>query len=185
MRVTTDGKTQEEIDLHHHPMGTLPFIAVDLLPNPGTQRPGHALCHDIESLFWVLLWTTLTFSGMSQPTEWMIQALKHLNNSNAVTVRHSKQFLLMEPDLIRIEGKYAGATVLLQAYAKICKSSSFTTFEAVNEIFQDFKHGRLDPTKEGHKPERLDSPTLGPSQRKRGAENPRDDSPDSKRYKGG
>jgi hypothetical protein len=38
--------------------GTKPFMAIDLLqPDP----PVHMYCHDLESMFYVLIWTTSHF----------------------------------------------------------------------------------------------------------------------------
>ncbi|KAG8980760.1 hypothetical protein FRB94_009794 [Tulasnella sp. JGI-2019a] len=184
MRVTKDGKANEGSDVHHHLTGTLPFIAADLLPRPGKQRPNHAVGHDIESLFWVLLWTCLMFSGVSQPTEWMFDALDSLNDADPVTVGKNKRDILDEPELIRVKGKYEGATALLQAYAKLCKSPETRTFDDVHKLFNDFKNGRLGLFEDGPQTEPPKSSTLGPSQRKRGFEDEFDNAPRSKRSRG-
>ncbi|KAG9031296.1 hypothetical protein FRB95_002869 [Tulasnella sp. JGI-2019a] len=176
MRVTEDGKAHERSDVHHHPRGTLPFIAASLLPEDCDPRPAHAIRHDIESLFWVLLWTCLAFSEMAQPTRSMANILHNLNGANAPTVGSKKVVLLLNPHFIRIEGKYHGATAFLQAFARLCQFPKTGTFDAVAKIFDDFKHNRLDP------PE--DMPELGLpgwNQLKHTLGNRRDDGPQSKR----
>jgi hypothetical protein len=46
----------------HHPTGTPPFMAMDLL-NPLTPKatPPHAFRHELESLFYILLWAALHY----------------------------------------------------------------------------------------------------------------------------
>ncbi|KAG8998497.1 hypothetical protein FRB93_013729 [Tulasnella sp. JGI-2019a] len=185
MRVTENGKAQEGSDVHHHLTGTLKFIAASLLPEDGDPRPAHAVGHNIESLFWVLLWTCLAFSEMAQPTRWMTNTLNNLNGADAATVGSKKWVLLLNPHFIRIEGKYYGATAFLQAFANLCQFPKTRTFDAVTKIFDDFKHDRLDPPEDMAELEQPSSPTPGSSQLKRTLEDKCEDGPRSKRSKGG
>ncbi|KAG8979742.1 hypothetical protein FRB93_009882 [Tulasnella sp. JGI-2019a] len=148
IRLSEDGITGKGGYVYHRLTGTLPFIAVDLLSDPGSQSPSHAICHDIESLFWVLLWTCLAFSG-EDLTAWMAEAISGLNSADIETVQTHKILILSEPDCICIEGKYEGATTFLQDYARLCSSPETRDFDAANKIFVDFKDGRSDPTKDG------------------------------------
>ncbi|KAG9027091.1 hypothetical protein FRB95_008139 [Tulasnella sp. JGI-2019a] len=167
MKFSKDGVAGKDSDVHHHLTGTLPFIAVDLLPRLGLPSPGHAVCHDIESLFWVLLWTSLTFSGIHL-TPWMAEALSGLNGADVDTVHTRKILIMSEPDCIRIGGRYEGATAFLQAYARSCKSPETRTFDVVNKIFVHFKNRRPHLPKDEPQAESPESPAMGPSQRKRG-----------------
>ncbi|KAG9021930.1 hypothetical protein FRB95_001135 [Tulasnella sp. JGI-2019a] len=185
MWIGKDGKAQGGSDVHHHLTGTLPFIAASLLPEDCDPRPPHAVGHDIESLFWVLLWTCLTFSGMAQPTCWMVNTLDNLNGADPATVGSKKSTLLLSPHLIHIEGKYHAATAFLQAFARLCQSPKTRTFDAATKIFDDFKHNRLDPPEGVPELEQPGSPTTGPSQLKRTLDDQCDDGPRSKRSRGG
>ncbi|KAJ7062916.1 hypothetical protein C8F01DRAFT_1251715 [Mycena amicta] len=46
--------------------GTLPFMALEFLRNPATQ-PVHGPHHDLESIFWVLLWGIVRYTDHDHP----------------------------------------------------------------------------------------------------------------------
>lgn len=120
--------------------GTLPFIATDLLQI--YNRPAHNLSHDIESVFLVLLWTCLNYSGLDDEDPWMTDTLRGLNSSNPGRVCDAKFFILIKPHRIVVQGRYSHATHFLRAYAELCHQKT-ATYEAVNELFNKFREGGL------------------------------------------
>ncbi|KAG8845455.1 hypothetical protein FRB96_002511 [Tulasnella sp. 330] len=149
-RITKNRQSVVDGDVHHHLTGTLPFIAYDLLEESDElDRPPHQLRHDIESLFWVLLWTCLVHSKCRNNPAWVIRTLEGLNSSKASEVSARKSTILSNPNKIVLPGRYSHATPFLRKYAGLCNNGG-ATYAAVNQLFLDFKGGKLpvweDPT---------------------------------------
>ncbi|KAG8998321.1 hypothetical protein FRB93_013796 [Tulasnella sp. JGI-2019a] len=141
MRIPKGGQAQEGSELHHHLTGTLPFIAVTLLRTRNRNpRPAHEVGHDIESLFWVLLWICLTYSGDTNPDLWVTDTLKNLNHAETSVVADKKALILADPTEIVIPGKYSHATLFLRAYAELCRTGQ-SAYGPVNDLFNKFKAG--------------------------------------------
>ncbi|KAG8998305.1 hypothetical protein FRB94_005214 [Tulasnella sp. JGI-2019a] len=141
MRIPKDGQAEEGSEPHHHLTGTLPFIAVALLrPRNRNARPAHEVGHDIESLFWVLLWICLTYSDDPNPDPWVTAALKGLNHADTSVVASTKVAILASPTDIIILGKYSHATLFLREYAELCRMTQ-PIYGPVNDLFNKFKAG--------------------------------------------
>ncbi|KAG8928179.1 hypothetical protein FRC01_006355 [Tulasnella sp. 417] len=86
----------------HHPItGTLPFMAHELLQDPAIN---HALHHDVESVFWVLLYVCASAEGASVQFR---EDLMTLFDSNIPTVKLTKSSFLNDPaQLKNIGGKF-------------------------------------------------------------------------------
>ncbi|KAG8998494.1 hypothetical protein FRB94_000590 [Tulasnella sp. JGI-2019a] len=128
----SEGAVCRECDLDRHPMGTVAFTAADPLPGADLWIPRHAPDYDIESLFWVLLWTCVTLSGLDKPTTWMDHALSSLNADavpetvgedravRLIMVGKSKEVILAKWHIIHIGGKFHSVTPFLQEFAWLC-----------------------------------------------------------------
>ncbi|KAG8986843.1 hypothetical protein FRB95_003178 [Tulasnella sp. JGI-2019a] len=124
---------------HHHLTGTLPFIATDLL---GEYRPDHQWCHDIESLFWVLLWTCLKSSHADDKrAQRMLAALE--THDSGILESH-KIATLSKFRLIEVSGPFSKATVFLRHFAKLCHEKDRRDFVSVNALFEAFNANTLE-----------------------------------------
>ncbi|KIO15954.1 hypothetical protein M407DRAFT_34416 [Tulasnella calospora MUT 4182] len=87
----------------HHPLtGTLPFVAHELLQDPPINH--HALHHDVESVFWVLLYVCARADGASRRFR---ENLLTLFDPNITAVKHTKGNCLNDPaQLKNIGGKF-------------------------------------------------------------------------------
>lgn len=103
--------------------GTLPFIAYDLVYQLETGvRPGaaieHELHHDVESVFWVLVYFCMKYHGNVRPT--LVQtALERLCSPDVNVVRGRKvDILLNYPDrLLDIGGDFGELGSFLKEFA--------------------------------------------------------------------
>ncbi|KAG9001834.1 hypothetical protein FRB94_004486 [Tulasnella sp. JGI-2019a] len=141
MRIARENQAQEGSEPHHHLTGTLPFIALALLQSIDEDpRPTHEVGHDMESLFWVLLWTCLTYSDDTNPRKWVTDTLAALNSSRTTEVANAKVAILAKPAKIIIPGKFSHATLFLRKYAELCQTGQIE-YGPVNDLFDKFKAG--------------------------------------------
>ncbi|KAG8913539.1 hypothetical protein FRC00_002183 [Tulasnella sp. 408] len=91
---TSDGRAPRP---HHHITGTLPFIAFNLLQqhidSPNIATIEHALHHDVESVFWVLMYFCL-FQAQGSGTGLMSAALVGLTSPVVAFVSSTKSDIL-------------------------------------------------------------------------------------------
>ncbi|KAG9037931.1 hypothetical protein FS837_001345 [Tulasnella sp. UAMH 9824] len=82
---------------HHHITGTLPFIALDLIQQhidtPNTTSIEHAVHHDVESVFWVLMYFCL-FQAQGSGSGLMTAALDGLTSPVVAFVVSAKETIL-------------------------------------------------------------------------------------------
>lgn len=103
--------------------GTLPFIAYDLLAHASDPKAcEHALHHDIESIFWVLLFVGLSQSG-EKPSEKPSPAstmLDALSSDDVGQVKNQKlACLTREKDLLlEVSGTFWHLQAFLHQFAK-------------------------------------------------------------------
>src|ERR1700683_2080547 len=73
-------------------MGTKPFMAIDLLqPDP----PVHVYRHDLESMFYVLVWITSRFHNGEEIADSPLREWADEDGTTLVDKKHS--FILSEP----------------------------------------------------------------------------------------
>lgn len=165
--------------------GTLPYMATDLLRTLGLpDRPMHSICHDIESLFWVLFYVCIKaevadpVSGFPRHPDFVVDPvlqtyLKWMENPSAVDVGSHKATILEDavnrPFVFRL--RFNGAQRFLRQYALLCRGKSGRTFEVVEKLFKMWNDRELD----GDDPATAE-PDLG-SKRRPADESPRDDNP--------
>jgi hypothetical protein len=86
--------------------GTKPFIAIDLLqPDP----PVHVYRHDLESMFYVLVWITSRFHGGEEIADAPLREWEDQGGATLVDKKHS--FILSEPPLPTLEFDLLGRWV--------------------------------------------------------------------------
>lgn len=73
---------------------------------------------------------------------WAEDVLDGLNDANPNTVAGRKFSILFTAAKIVISGRYSHATPFLREYGQLCYKKK-ATYETVNQLFLDFKEGRL------------------------------------------
>lgn len=120
-------------------------MATDLLDQDDAEKIAHDICHDLESLFWVLFWICLREEAKKNPSGKFKEMLDELEAPQSVRIIHVKTWVLntMTRHPFRFEGKFKEAARFLRQYALICASKDKRTFGEVDELFQKFKSGEL------------------------------------------
>jgi hypothetical protein len=127
--------------------GTKPFMAIDLLrPDP----PVHMYRHDLESLFYVLVWTTSRFHNGD---EIALPPLQELADNDGVTVTEKKSFFVMmsEPLLTPQFSSFGRWVVFMQTMfrdgfysrMKYLAEISLAGLESSSSYFEDETLGGL------------------------------------------
>ncbi|KAG8915108.1 hypothetical protein FRC01_003786 [Tulasnella sp. 417] len=106
---------------HHHITGTLPFIALDLIDQledaSDTEFIEHALRHDVESVFWVLVYLCHVQAG-PLGTKRMLASLGGLTSNDIHGVSCQKFVILHDhKHLPTIRGKFSKLRGFLEAFA--------------------------------------------------------------------
>lgn len=96
--------------------GTLPFIPLDLLRNPTIT---HRVDHDLESLFWTLLYACVKYSD--EPS-WAAPVLRQLEMPDLSLLMPIKSAILAYPQAPQylLQGKFAPLQTFLTDYAELC-----------------------------------------------------------------
>ena len=81
-------------------MGTLPFMAVDMLKE--TPDVVHSLRHDLESVFWVALWCLVKYPRSENVADENArrEALLDWEKGGLSAIRHSKKALIINANVI-------------------------------------------------------------------------------------
>lgn len=124
-------------------------MARDMLPEDRwTKQPAHTFSHDIESLFWVILWLCLKCEP--EPS-WAADSFQELLKNDPTAVRNKKTTLLAKCKSrgpgYPLCGKYSGGRRLLEEFARLLLRDEMAEeelYEAVDKLFDDFKAGKLD-----------------------------------------
>ncbi|KIO22024.1 hypothetical protein M407DRAFT_20742 [Tulasnella calospora MUT 4182] len=105
---------------HHHLTGTLPFIAHDLVAARNSIAPvRHELRHDIESVYWVLLYLALREESSDHAKD----ALKSLLSTEVHVVKSEKRAFLsgvLDPEdnsSLKLIGRFKDLTQFLVRFA--------------------------------------------------------------------
>lgn len=79
-----------------HRIGTLPFMALDILENPTATT--HYLRHDLESVFWVALWCLVKLPDTNDPKEKTRRkyALMDWESGTLASICKTKLFLIFD-----------------------------------------------------------------------------------------
>ncbi|KAG9039163.1 hypothetical protein FS837_001055 [Tulasnella sp. UAMH 9824] len=107
---------------HHHITGTLPFIAWELIQQPQNTSNAsyieHGLHHDVESIFWVLVYLCHFRAGKWR-TEDMAITLERLNDPRTDVVASKKENILgmSRHTLTQIAGQFYKLRDFLKAFA--------------------------------------------------------------------
>ncbi|KAG8931471.1 hypothetical protein FRC01_001251 [Tulasnella sp. 417] len=114
---------------HHHITGTLPFIALSLIQKlqgvADASFVEHALHHDVESVFWVLVYLCHERAGI-EATEIMKSTLKALNSADIYTVSTAKSDIINRVKALRgIVGPFWELREFLQHFADYCRMCSW------------------------------------------------------------
>jgi Fungal protein kinase len=121
--------------------GTKPFMAIDLLrPDP----PVHIYRHDLESMFYVLIWTTSRFHNGD---EIALPPLQEWANNDGVTDEGEKLFVMMsEPPLLTPQFNSFGRWIVsmqtmfrdgFYSRTKYLAELSLTSLESSSSYFED------------------------------------------------
>jgi len=122
--------------------GTKPFMAIDLLrPDP----PVHMYRHDLESMFYVLIWTTSRFHNGD---EIALPPLQEWADNDGVTVTKEKSFFVMmsEPPLLTPQFNSFGRWIVsmqtmfrdgFYSRTKYLVELSLTSLESSSSYFED------------------------------------------------
>ncbi|KIO32811.1 hypothetical protein M407DRAFT_18276 [Tulasnella calospora MUT 4182] len=131
---------------HHHITGTLPFIALSLIRKlqglPNTRFIEHALHHDVESVFWVLVYFCHD-RAKTVATKLMTATLRALNNPNIDQVASVKAEIISDTDILsNISGPFEELRDFLQDYAdhhQTCKRKK-KTIDATKVLEMAIEH---------------------------------------------
>ncbi|KAG8909157.1 hypothetical protein FRC01_007100 [Tulasnella sp. 417] len=134
---------------HRHLTGTLPFVAYELLKSfHNSAQCQHGLHHDVESVFWVLLYVCLKGRGTKMDTKFA-DMLRDLTSSDVNTVKNQKLTCLLEEDIFKgIGGTFGDLEGFLGGFAAIHldygKQPVFAS-EVRNLAFRELKKIRGSP----------------------------------------
>ncbi|KAG8943433.1 hypothetical protein FRC04_002898 [Tulasnella sp. 424] len=113
-------KEDEERDArdHHHLTGTLPFIAHEIIEASRDREPiPHTFYHDLESLFWVLLYLVL----LKEPSQRAINSVHGLQSTQPQLVYTYKKTLLCDDlESIRFSGRFKDLGPFLKDFGQAC-----------------------------------------------------------------
>ncbi|KAG8943912.1 hypothetical protein FRC00_010890 [Tulasnella sp. 408] len=122
---------------HHHLTGTLPFIAHELLlARMMDQTLKHEVRHDIESVFWVLLYLILREEG----SKYAKAALSALLSTDVEAVHGKKNAFLnraLDPDYalgLKLEGRFKDLARFVYRFASLFSPSN-TNAIILEDIF--------------------------------------------------
>ncbi|KIO28210.1 hypothetical protein M407DRAFT_22546 [Tulasnella calospora MUT 4182] len=104
---------------HCHVTGTLPFVAYELLKHSSyAEEHQHALQHDVESVFWVLLYICL--KRADNVPQRLLGLSERLNSRDIETVMDTKLALLLEHYSLLLEalGDFGGLKYFLHNFAE-------------------------------------------------------------------
>ncbi|KAG8904629.1 hypothetical protein FRC01_008668 [Tulasnella sp. 417] len=174
---------------HHHLTGTLPFIAQELLRARLHKRTvKHQIHHDVESVFWVLLYIVL----LEEQSTHAKAALGALLSTDVLSVHDRKYFFLnggLDPDFddcFKLEGRFKDLVRFLSRFAAIIWNRSrgkgtINLQDIVNVVNEEMSSL---PEGSGKKVEPVAIPAAadsGPSKRKlESAEGPERDAEESR-----
>ncbi|KAG8943431.1 hypothetical protein FRC04_002896 [Tulasnella sp. 424] len=113
-------KEDEERDArdHHHLTGTLPFIAHEIIEASTDREPiPHTWYHDLESVFWVLLYLVL-LEEPSKKAEISIAGLQSTSPDNV----YARKMTLLSNDLrkIKFSGRFKDLGPFLKDFGQAC-----------------------------------------------------------------
>ncbi|KAG8898270.1 hypothetical protein FRC01_010971, partial [Tulasnella sp. 417] len=105
---------------HHHVTGTLPFVAIDLLNSAEKRKEcTHQLHHDLESVFWVLLYTCIKHHEGQDTVHAMV--FSGLTSPHPHTVLNEKTtWFSLNRDESPIGGKFDDLRSFLRQFGKLC-----------------------------------------------------------------
>lgn len=100
--------------------GTLPFVAIELLQKADREREcKHALHHDLESVFWVLLYTCIRHHEGKRT--YLSRILDGITSSKPHIVHNEKKcFLTAYDPLHEMGGKFQDLERFLLNFGKLC-----------------------------------------------------------------
>ncbi|KIO16421.1 hypothetical protein M407DRAFT_246984 [Tulasnella calospora MUT 4182] len=105
---------------HHHVTGTMPFVAHELLYAVWKSRAcEHTLYHDVESVFWVLLYVCLKEHGEPMHDSWKDLLLSLTSSAVNDVVAEKHQALTMPGFYSGIGGKFGNLEGFLSGYSGI------------------------------------------------------------------
>lgn len=101
--------------------GTLPFVALELLGKADTKIPcKHGLHHDLESVFWVLLYTCIKHHGRYET--YLGRVLRGMTSPDPHSVFNEKTgFLAQESPLHNMRGPFEDLGPFLTEFGNLCK----------------------------------------------------------------
>ncbi|KAG8844154.1 hypothetical protein FRB96_003260 [Tulasnella sp. 330] len=137
VRCDEQGEPPGDSDNHHH---------LTLLDDSMAQ-PLYGRRHDIESLFWVLLWICLQDSQADEENKWARRTLVSLRKPGCGDVFHTKATVLARPESINMSGRYKEATPFLRECAQLCAANDLD-YSRVNNLLNKYQ-----PLITGHAPE--------------------------------
>lgn len=108
-------------------------------------RPKHAFEHDVESLFWVLVWICLKASRARDPAANAYFEQLECDELSRVCLAKEQILLACQNSKVGLPvvGKrFGGARAFLEKFGALCAIGQ-ATFQNVNTLFEDYKSGKL------------------------------------------
>ncbi|KAG8944969.1 hypothetical protein FRC04_001321 [Tulasnella sp. 424] len=125
---------------HHHVTGTLPFVAIELLEkvDGSGEEATHALRHDLESVFWVLLYTCI--KDQEGTGSYLSRVLRGMTSPDPYTVLTSKShFLTRNLSLRRMEGNFKNLRGFLYQFSELCRRKEMRASDVRDLVSKELK----------------------------------------------